>query len=91
VDDYDRLFVPDTLRFSVLVVDSAGNELLRLGGYGNMDNRGPKSPHPTPAIAFAWPLSTRCAAEKLFVADALNMRIMSVAFGFQAEASCEME
>jgi hypothetical protein len=90
IDDYDRLFIPDPLRFSVLVVDGAGNEVVRIGGYGNMDNRGPGSAHPEPAIAFAWPLSTRVCQEKLFVADLLNMRIMSVEFDYAVEETCAL-
>jgi hypothetical protein len=90
IDDYDRLFVPDPLRFSVLIVDGAGNEVVRVGGYGNMDNRGPKSARPTPPVAFAWPLSTRVCQEKLFVADLLNMRIMGVAFDYAAEETCAL-
>ena len=90
IDGYGRLFIPDTLRFSVLVVDAAGNQVSRIGGYGNMDNRGPDSAHPRPAIAFAWPLSARVHDGMLVVADQLNCRLLSAALMYEATATCEV-
>lgn len=43
VDDFGRVFAPDTGRFRVGVLDTAGNEILSFGGYGNQDNCGPDS------------------------------------------------
>jgi len=43
VDDFGRVFAPDTGRFRVGVLDTAGNEILSFGGYGNQDCRGPDS------------------------------------------------
>ena len=90
IDDYDRLYIPDTLRFSVLVVDGAGNEVARIGGYGNMDHRGPQSAHPEPAIAFCWPLSARICLDKLFVADPVNTRIVGVNIEYAAVETCDI-
>ncbi|MHC4916163.1 MAG: hypothetical protein ACYTGB_11805 [Planctomycetota bacterium] len=42
-DDFGRSFFPDALGYRVIVIDAAGNEVLRLGSYGNRDNRGPHS------------------------------------------------
>jgi hypothetical protein len=44
VDPFGRVFLPDTIRFRVQVLDTAGNELTRFGGYGNAENMGPDSP-----------------------------------------------
>ena len=37
MDDYGRIFAPDSGRFRVGVLDANGNELLSFGGYGNQD------------------------------------------------------
>ena len=75
IDANDRLFVPDIHRFCVRVLDAAGNEIALLGAYGNMDNRGPESDHPQPAIAYGWPLATQVHGGRLYVADVTNRRI----------------
>ena len=43
VDDFGRVFAPDTGRFRVGVLDTNGNEILSFGGYGNQDCCGPES------------------------------------------------
>jgi len=43
VDDFGRVFAPDTGRFRVGVLDTNGNEITSFGGYGNQDNCGPDS------------------------------------------------
>jgi hypothetical protein len=43
VDGFGRVFHPDMLQHQVVVLDAAGNEIARIGGYGNNDNRGPFS------------------------------------------------
>jgi hypothetical protein len=43
VDDFGRVFAPDTARFRVGVLDTNGNEILSFGGYGNQDCCGPDS------------------------------------------------
>ena len=91
IDEYGRLLVPDTLRFSVVMLDGAGNEVTRIGSYGNMDSRGPGSPVPDPEIAFAWPLSTRCGGGRIFVADPVNCRMTGVRFEYAAEAECPVK
>jgi hypothetical protein len=43
VDGFGRTFYPDQGRFKLVALDTAGNELLRFGGYGNQDSCGPES------------------------------------------------
>jgi len=88
LDRYDRLFVPDVFRFSVRVLDAAGNEITHFGAYGNMDSRGPKSPVPTPAIAFGWPISVECAGGRVFVADLVNRRVVAVRLEHAVSEEC---
>jgi hypothetical protein len=44
VDGFERLFVPAAQTCTVNVLDANGNVVVRIGGYGNMDNRGAHSP-----------------------------------------------
>jgi hypothetical protein len=88
VDDFDRVLVPDIYRFSVRIWDGSGNEMTAFGAYGNMDNRGPESPYPEPAIPFGWPVSVRSWDGRAFVADTVNRRIVVVRFDCAAEETC---
>jgi len=55
VDDFGRVFAPDTGRFRVGVLDTNGNEILSFGGYGTQDNCGPDSYVLDPAGKFLRP------------------------------------
>jgi hypothetical protein len=44
VDEFGRVFFPDSPLFRIRVLDTAGNALTRIGGYGNAENCGPDSP-----------------------------------------------
>ncbi len=44
VDLWGRVYAPDISRFSVVMLDSAGNMISRIGGYGNADSAGPLRP-----------------------------------------------
>jgi hypothetical protein len=88
VDRYGRLFVPDLYRFRIAVLDGAGNELTHFGAYGNMDNRGPGSPHPEPAIPLGWPIAARLADDRLLIADLTNRRIVVVRTAPATTATC---
>ena len=43
VDEFGRVFFPDTPMYQVRVIDTAGNAITTIGGYGNADNCGPES------------------------------------------------
>ncbi len=88
VDDHGRLFVPDLYRFRVTVLDSAGNDVTHFGGYGNMDNRGPKSKHPVPGIPYGWPIGLELANGRAYVADLNNRRIVVAKLGCAATETC---
>jgi len=90
IDDYDRLFVPDVYRFCVEVLDAAGNTILRIGSYGNMDNRGPKSAFPEPAIPYGWPLVTQVDGDQLYVLDEDNRRVVVVRLTHDASEACDV-
>ena len=83
--------MPDPFRFSVVVLDSAGNEIQRIGSYGNMDSRGPDSPVPEPEIALGWPIATVCAHGRVYVADLVNRRVVSVRLEHAVTAECQID
>ena len=43
VDDFGRVFAPDTGRFRIGVLDTNGNEIMSFGAYGNQNYCGPDS------------------------------------------------
>ncbi|MFO7898158.1 MAG: hypothetical protein R6V58_03745 [Planctomycetota bacterium] len=55
VDDFGRVFYPDQGRFRIVVLDTAGNEILTFGSYGNQDSCGPQSYVVDPAGGFLRP------------------------------------
>ena len=74
LDYFNRSFAPEPLRFSVAVVDSNGNLILRAGRYGNVDDNGI-------ALMHACYVATH-TDRRLFIADAGNARIVSVKLGY---------
>ncbi|MFH1022624.1 MAG: hypothetical protein V1809_04490 [Planctomycetota bacterium] len=88
LDGFDRVFVPDVARFSVKVLDSAGNQLARIGSYGNADSAGPGSKIPKPEIAFAWPAYVAVTDEAVYVSDMLNRRVLRARLVYAATAEC---
>jgi len=90
MDEYGRLWVPDIFRFRVTALDAAGNELARLGGYGNVDSAGPKSAVPEPAIPLTWPNAVAVGDGKIYIADRKSRRLVVVRMKYAAEAGCEI-
>ena len=88
LDQFARSFAPELDHYSVAVLDSAGNLILRIGRYGNVDDG-------KPLVADGGPATTRAIGgdevalfrpaylgtdtdRRLFIADAGNARIVSV-------------
>ena len=88
VDPYGRVFVPNPFRFSVEMLDTNGNQIERIGRYGNAGSAGPGSRVPEPEIAFAWPRSASVAEGKLYVTDTLNGRVVVIGFDHATAAQC---
>jgi len=95
LDLYARSFVPEVDHYSVAVLDTNGNLILRIGRYGNIDDG-------KPIVAAGGPPNTRKLGgdevalmhaaylathsdRRLFVADAGNARILSIKLGYAAE------
>ena len=81
--------------FSVAVLDTAGNLILRIGKYGNVEDGQPLLPDPVLTAARAsggdeTALMHACyvgvhSDKRLFIADAGNRRIASVKLGYHTE------
>ena len=90
VDDFGRLYIPNAITFSVSVRDNANNEIVRFGGYGNYDCRGPESSEPEPEIPFGWPTTAGASDRFIYVGDTLNHRVVRVDKVFTAEVTAEI-
>lgn len=95
LDYFGRSFAPETRHFSVAVLDSAGNPILRIGRYGNIDEGKPLVTDGGPANArsiggdevslfHAAYLATH-TDNRLFIADAGNARILAVKLDYRAQ------
>ena len=95
LDYYGRSFAPAYHRFDVVVIDSAGNEIVRIGRYGNVDDGvplvkdgGPSDPHAIGGdeVAFVSPKWMSVHSDRrLFVADRGNYRVTCVKLGYHTE------
>ena len=85
IDGYARAFIPAMHLFSVMVLDSNGNRILRLGRYGNADHQGPESLEPDPDIGFAWVRTVAASDTALYAMDYGNKRIVKAALSYEAE------
>jgi DNA-binding beta-propeller fold protein YncE len=83
VDDSMRVFVTDTTKYHVKVLDAAGNLMARVGAWGHYDCRGPQSKYPRPEIAFDWPYSLDACADALYVSDKRLRRIVKVRMDYR--------
>ena len=86
MDPHGRVFVPDAFRFSVNVLDSAGNLILRIGRHGNCDDADPNGP-----IYFRWPCYVDGAGDKLFVSDSNSNRVVIIDLKYSVEATVKLQ
>jgi hypothetical protein len=95
LDYLARSFVPEIERYSVAVLDSNGNLIVRIGRCGNVDDGKPLDPKDGPpntrsiggdevALFHAAYVGTE-TDRRLFIHDAGNGRIVSVKLGYHAE------
>jgi hypothetical protein len=83
IDEADRIFVTDTVRYHVKVLDRAGNLIARVGGWGNAECRGPKSKYPDPEIAFWWLYSLDAWGDALYTCDRDLCRVVKVKMDYR--------
>ena len=91
-DYYARTFVPETVHYTVGVLDSAGNLIMRIGRYGNVDDGVPLVPDPRISkprslggdeVGLFHPAYLAVRTDKrLHINDPGNDRILSVKLGY---------
>ena len=96
-DWFARTFVPETRHYTVGVLDSAGNVIMRIGQYGNVDDGVPfvskrrvKGWKPKPLggdeVGLFYPAYLGTDTDRrLYVTDQGNMRILSVKLGYHTD------
>ncbi|MEX0702355.1 MAG: hypothetical protein WD069_09695 [Planctomycetales bacterium] len=87
MDYFGRSFAPEIDRYQVAVLDAAGNLILRVGRYGNVDSAGPDSRVPLGGDEvglFHAPYVASHTDKRLFIADTGNQRIASVRLDYHA-------
>ncbi|MBL8027524.1 MAG: T9SS type A sorting domain-containing protein [Fibrobacteres bacterium] len=86
VDPYGRLFIPNGTAAKIYIADNAGNTILEFGQYGNTDARGTLTGagqyHATADIPMAWPTSVATSEDYLYIADAINCRLLRVKMNY---------
>lgn len=100
LDYFGRSFAPENDRYSIAVIDTSGNLILRIGTYGNIDDGKPLisdgGPQNTKAIGgdeVAIMLGSYLAVQsdrRLFIADIGNYRIASVALNYYHSESISL-
>ena len=83
VDEADRIFATDYLKYHVKVLDTAGNLIARIGQWGNADCRGPARHYPEPEIAFGWLHSIDATGDMLYASDKDLRRIAKVRLDYR--------
>jgi hypothetical protein len=95
LDDFARVFAPEVDHFTVVVLDTNGNLITRIGQYGNVDDGkpliqdgGPANPRSIGgdevALFHAAYVGTH-TDRRLFISDGGNRRILSVKLGYHSE------
>ena len=85
VDDFCCVYVPAMHRNTVRMLDAAGNEILRIGRYGNMDSYGPGSPVPKPEIGLLYPVEVALSKKYLYIGEWRCSRVNRVKLGYAVE------
>ena len=86
VDDYGRVVYTDQGRFRVVMLDTAGNEILTFGHYGNQDS----VPREGGEIGFHWFTGLGVTDRNVYIADGGNHRVIRVALKHAAEETCQI-
>ena len=89
LDYFARSIGTETDHYSVAILDSNGNLIVRVGRYGNVDSAGPQSLVPLGGdeVGLMHPaFVTSHTDRRLFIADAGNARLLSVKLGYHQDA-----
>jgi DNA-binding beta-propeller fold protein YncE len=89
VDGWGRSFFPDTARFKVGVLDTAGNLICRFGDYGNVDDMG--GAEAKPQIPLMWSDQIAVGAGVVYCGDRYNNRVVAVELKYAASKTVDLK
>ncbi len=89
VDDFGRSYVPAAHRNTIRMVDTAGNEVLRIGRYGNLDS-GPNARLKEPNIPLRFPTATALSKRYLYVVEQDIARVLRIKLGYEQERAADV-
>lgn len=91
LDRFGRSWLPANHIHSVLVYDSNGNKVLRVGRYGNVDSRGKGSLVPDPDIGLCAVTAVSASDDALYAVDVGNTRTVRIVLSYQAEETVALQ
>jgi len=84
IDEHGRLYVPDADKEALVILDNAGNEVLRLQKQVKAETAKGKK------INLAWPRRVVCSRKAIYYTDGINKRVVRIGLGYAAEATCKL-
>jgi hypothetical protein len=93
LDRHGRLVFPDALGFSIIIMDSKKNELLRFGGFNNLNSSCHGSPVPQPSppeVSFGWATHVAANDHAVYISDPINRRIIKAKLMYTKEEIVRM-
>jgi hypothetical protein len=89
MDYFARSFIPANQLNSIMVLDSNGNRIARLGRYGNVDDSEADLKEKKDGLRFAWMRAVAVSDAALYVCDHGNRQIMRAALSYAAEETVD--
>ena len=80
LDEHGRLYIPDADKESLVILDNAGNEVLRLEKQVEAEAAKGKK------INLAWPRRVVCSRKAIYFTDGINQRIVRIGLSYATEA-----
>jgi hypothetical protein len=90
LDGFDRAFVQDEGDYCLKVVDSGGNLIAAMGGYGNPESKGPGSAVAVPKVPFRSMHAVATTDRAVYVFDSQNRRVVRIRLEAQAAEVAEV-
>ena len=91
MDDYARSWVSTQHLGSIMVLDTNGNRIARLGKYGNVDDTTADVEEGRDGLRFAWVRATAVSDTALYAVDYANRRVMKAKIGYHAEETVGLD
>lgn len=87
LDSYARSWIPAAQLCSIMLLDSNGNRIARLGKYGNVDDSDADVKGGKDGLRFVWTRSVCASDSAMYAVDYGNRRILKAALSYAAEVT----